>query len=153
MKAEINFITEKTTFNLKGKTRIKKWIQAAVEMEKQTIGAICIVFCSDSCLLEMNKQFLDHDYYTDIITFDYSETPNKKKILNGDIFISIDRVKENAILGNGTFDNELSRVMIHGILHLIGYKDKTALEKTQMRKKENLYLEKISTLALVKPKK
>ncbi|MGC6490821.1 MAG: rRNA maturation RNase YbeY [Flavobacteriales bacterium] len=108
-----------------------------IKEEKMNLGVINYIFCDDSYLLEKNQIFLKHNTLTDIITFDYSE----KKVLNADIFISIDRVKENAINFVVPFDSELRRVMIHGILHLIGYKDKTDKEKVQMREKEDFYLE------------
>ena len=110
-----------------------------IKEEKMNLGVINYIFCDDSYLLEKNQIFLKHNTLTDIITFDYSE----KKVLNADIFISINRVKENAINFVVPFDSELRRVMIHGILHLIGYKDKTDKEKVQMREKEDFYLENI----------
>ena len=110
-----------------------------IKEEKMNLGVINYIFCDDSYLLEKNQIFLKHNTLTDIITFDYSE----KKVLNADIFISINRVKENAINFVVPFDSELRRVMIHGILHLIGYKEKTDKEKVQMREKEDFYLENI----------
>ncbi len=106
--------------------------------EQKIKGDITFVFCSDDYLLKLNKDYLQHDYFTDIITFDYCE----KNIISGDIFISIDRIKENARQYNVTFENELQRVMIHGVLHLVGYKDKSEEEKKIMREKENFYLNK-----------
>lgn len=142
MRPEINFINEKVKFSLKGKKLLKQWIRATIEKEKHALGSICYIFCSDQYLLELNKGYLNHAYYTDILTFDYSEPigKNKKKIICGDLFISIDRVNENSKSRSVTFENELKRVMIHGVLHLMGYKDKKLLEKKEMRKKENIYL-------------
>ncbi len=104
--------------------------------EKKEEGELSFVFCSDDYLLKMNKDYLQHDYFTDVITFDYTEN----NIISGDIFISIDRIKENAKSFNVTFEEELQRVMIHGILHLIGYNDKTEEEQSEMTEKENKYL-------------
>ena len=101
-----------------------------------TCGELSLIFCSDDFLLEINKTHLDHDYYTDILTFSY----NEKKTINGDLFISLDRVRENAESNKVEFLNELSRVVIHGILHLCGYNDKTPEETSLMREKESYYL-------------
>lgn len=99
-------------------------------------GDISIIFCSDEYLLKINEQYLGHNYYTDIVTFDYVEN----SVISGDLFISIDRVRDNAKELNIAFKEELNRVIIHGVLHLTGYKDKTEAEKTVMREKENFYL-------------
>ena len=103
------------------------------------LGDITFVFCSDEELLGVNKEFLNHDYYTDIITFDYSEG----SVISGDLFISIDRVKENALSFNVQITEELHRVAFHGVLHLLGYNDKTEAEVIIMRSKENHYLNKL----------
>ena len=107
-----------------------------IEKELKVIGEISIIFVSDSYLLEMNQKYLNHDYYTDIITFDYCEM----NIVSGDLFISVDRVQENAESFDVDFLTELQRVMIHGVLHLCGYKDKTEEEERLMRELENKYL-------------
>ena len=104
--------------------------------ENKTEGDIVLIFCSDQYLLEINKKHLNHDYYTDIITFDYCV----EKIVSGDLYISIDRVKENSKTFNESFINELSRVVIHGVLHLCGYNDKTEADQKIMRNLENKYL-------------
>ena len=104
-----------------------------------TINSICFVFCSDRYLQNLNEAHLSHADLTDVITFDYS----KKKIISGDIIISIERVRENALIYKASFKEELFRVMIHGVLHLMGYNDKTSLEKKKMRNLENLYLKSI----------
>jgi probable rRNA maturation factor len=106
------------------------------EETKKQKGAICIVFCNDKQLLKINQEYLQHDFFTDIITFDYSE----ENTISGDLTISLERVKENAIRFKTTYFVELLRVIIHGVLHLCGYKDKRSLEKILMRFKENLYL-------------
>ena len=125
-----------TKFQLKQKAKVKSWIKKAFAKEGKTIKDINFVFCDDRFLNEKNKTYFGHDSFTDIITFDYSE----KDLISGDIFISIDRVKENASLFNTSFENELSRVIIHGILHLLGYKDKSEKEKKIIRAKEDFYL-------------
>lgn len=132
----ISFHTEDIVFTVKNKTRIKKWIIQTIEMKKRETGDINFIFCSDDYLLSINKQYLNHDTFTDIITFDYSKEV-KSMPLSGDIFISIDRIKENAVTFSKTVENELQRVIIHGILHLLGYKDKTKDAKEEMTKQEN----------------
>lgn len=129
----ISFHNQTIDFKLKEKTKLKQWIKLITEKEKHTLGNITYVFCSDDELLEINIKHLNHNTLTDIITFDYTE--NNK--INSDIFISIDRVLENAKKFNTAFENELHRVMIHGIFHLCGYKDKTKSDADLMRKKEN----------------
>ncbi len=115
---------------------IFKKLDFLIENENKKEGEINFIFCSDNYLLDMNKTYLKHDYFTDVITFDYCEN----EILSGDIFISIDRIKENAKLYNVSFNQELHRVMIHGLLHLVGYNDKTDEEQKEMTDKENEYL-------------
>ncbi len=121
------------SFNLKNRLKIKRWIKQVVENAGCKLGDVSYIFCSDEKILEVNKQYLNHDFYTDIITFDYVE----KDRINGDIFISTDRVKENASQFDVDFEEELHRVIIHGILHLLGQEDHTPKEEQQMRKKEN----------------
>ena len=128
-----------TDFNLQNDVLISNWIIQTIENENFKLGEINYIFCSDDYLLEKNIQFLNHDTLTDIISFDYT----MGKLISGDIFISTDRVKENAQKFGVSFSNELHRVMIHGILHFCKYKDKTLEEKEQMRNKENYYLSKL----------
>ncbi|MGV3597944.1 MAG: rRNA maturation RNase YbeY [Bacteroidota bacterium] len=128
----ISFFTEDVDYTLKDKLKIKRWIQQTVSSESKKTGDINIIFCSDEYLLEVNKQYLNHDYYTDIITFNY----NTDKI-NGDLFISLDRVADNANQNNVPRETELLRVIIHGVLHLLGYNDKTAKEEREIRAKED----------------
>jgi len=109
-----------------------------VKHENKELGDITVVFCSDEYLLDYNRKYLNHDYYTDIITFDYS-TMN---IISGDLFISTDRVRDNALAFEVDFFNELSRVLFHGVLHLCGYKDKSDSDQIVMREKENFYLDR-----------
>lgn len=118
------------------------YIQKLIQSEQKKRGNISIIFCSDDYLLDMNKKFLNHDYFTDIITFDYVEN----LIISGDLFISIDRIKENSENFKIGFVKELYRVVFHGILHLIGYNDKLPHEKRQMREKENFYLELVKEI-------
>ncbi len=133
----IRYFKEETHFSLAGKSNCKRWLKEVALREGHSLGEINIVFCSDPYLLEMNRKYLGHNYYTDIITFDNCED----KKLNGDLFISIDTVRANADeYAEGRFEEELSRVMVHGILHLIGYDDHSAEEQKTMRQKENEYL-------------
>ena len=111
-------------------------MRLAAESEIRRLGDINIIFCSDNYLLDINQKFLGHDYFTDIITFDYCEDDR----LNGDLFISVDSVRENAVEFGQEFDVELSRVMVHGILHLVGYDDHTKADQKVMRQKEDYYL-------------
>jgi probable rRNA maturation factor len=136
----LNFFFEDTV-KFRTPTGLKFKLLELIKNENKLPGEISIIFCSDDYLLKMNKDYLKHDYYTDVITFDYSE----ENIVSGDIFISADRVKENAAKYGVEFKNESIRVMVHGILHLIGYKDKTKEDKKQMTEKEDFYLSKILT--------
>ncbi|MFO0321846.1 MAG: rRNA maturation RNase YbeY [Bacteroidota bacterium] len=133
----ILFYFNDTNFKIKKVNKIKQWIKTVIEKEKYQIGKINYIFCNDAELLEINIKHLNHHTFTDIITFDYSE----KTKINSDIFISIERVTENAVIYSKSFEEELHRVMIHGILHLCGYKDKGYKNKQLMRKKEDESLE------------
>lgn len=128
----IYFHTENIKFTLQNKLKIKSWIKEVTLAESKKCGAINYIFVSDEALLKLNIESLNHDFYTDIITFDFCEN----NIIHGDLYISIDRVRENAVTHKTTFIDELHRVMIHGILHLCGYGDKTSKEEQIMRKKE-----------------
>lgn len=125
-----------TDFILKDRNKIAKWIEFSIHQEKRELGEISYVFCTDDYLLEKNVKYLKHSTLTDIISFDYS----LGDLISGDIFISIDRVIENASDLNIVFNTELQRVMIHGILHFCGYKDKDENDKSIMRSKEDYYL-------------
>lgn len=129
----ISFQNLSLSFKLKEKTKIKLWIKTIIDKEKHTLGIINYMFCNDDELLEINIKHLNHNTLTDIITFDYTED----KKISSDIFISVDRVLENAKKFEVTFEEELRRVMIHGVLHLCGYKDKSKPDAELMRKKEN----------------
>lgn len=122
-----------TNYPLKSRTKIKQWIKQVIEAKGKKMGNITYIFCDDEYLLEVNKQYLQHDYYTDVITFDYVEND----LISGDIFISTDRVRENALAFGSSEKEELHRVIIHGALHLLGLKDKSEKEASQMRQAEN----------------
>jgi probable rRNA maturation factor len=132
----IQFCTEDITFSLKDKLKHKAWLNEVAKQEGKKILELSYVFCSDDYLLQINQAYLNHDTLTDIVTFDNSEDPKK---IEGDIFISIDRVKENGEK-LGTSETELERVMVHGLLHLLGYKDKKKEEKALMTEKEDFYI-------------
>lgn len=132
----INYFSN-NDFILKNKLKRKKWLKEVIKQEACRVGDINYIFCCDEQLLEINIQYLNHDYYTDIITFDYKEN----QLISGDIFISTDRVKDNAVINNEDFDHELNRVLVHGVLHIIGYKDKLEKDIELMRKKENTYID------------
>jgi rRNA maturation RNase YbeY len=132
----ISFRTEDIKFSLKQKTVIKNWIIAVIKKKKRIPGELSFIFCSDAYLLGINQQYLNHNTYTDIITFDYSKE-SKVLPISGDIFISVERVRENATKYSTTFENELSRILIHGVLHLLGHKDKTKADKDEMTRQEN----------------
>ncbi|TAE42232.1 MAG: rRNA maturation RNase YbeY [Sphingobacteriales bacterium] len=136
-KLPIFFYQQEVSYTLKHKNKLRQWINQTILHEKHQLESLNFIFCSDNYLLTLNRQYLHHNTYTDIITFDNSETSG---LIIGDIFISIDRIKENAKTFNSSFTNELHRVMIHGTLHLLGYKDKSAKAKKLMTQKEDEYL-------------
>ncbi|MBR1834856.1 MAG: rRNA maturation RNase YbeY [Bacteroidales bacterium] len=138
----ISFSTQGIEFALDEEQKVKKWIAAIINAHNMTVGVISYLFCSDDVVLEANRSFLDHDTYTDIITFDYVEGT----VVSGDIMISIDRVRENATIFNAPFEHELKRVIIHGILHLLGQKDKSEEDAAQMRKREEEALQLWKTM-------
>ena len=138
----ISYYFEETDFVFKGKAKNNAWLRLVAESEIRRIGNISIIFCSDNYILDINRKYLEHDYFTDIITFDYCEDDR----LSGDLFISVDSVRENAIEYKTDFRDELNRVMVHGILHLIGYDDHTDEDIAVMRSKENYYLSLLDVL-------
>ena len=142
----IRFLYEKD-YRIKNPRKTAAWIKESAKRERKVVGDINYVFCSDSYLLKLNQQFLSHSTYTDIITFDYSSG----KTISGEIYISLDRVIENSIRFKVSLQNELLRVMIHGVLHLSGYKDKKGGEKAIMRKKEEACLSLWKKMFHVKP--
>ena len=134
---EFNYETD---YNLEDESLLKDWIITVASEQNFEVGEINYIFCDDAYLHKLNVEFLDHDTLTDIISFDNS----LGKLLNGDIFISVERVKDNAADFKVSFQDELHRVMIHGVLHYMGYKDKSIDEKKMMRNQENLALDKLS---------
>lgn len=132
----ISYFSEDIDFNLKNKRLNNRWLNLVAESEIKRVGDISVIFCSDGYLLDINKRYLRHDYLTDIITFDYTEGDR----LSGDLFISVDTVRANAEEYGSDFEQELCRVMVHGVLHLIGYDDHTPDDIALMRSKEDYYL-------------
>jgi rRNA maturation RNase YbeY len=132
----IYFLSEEIKFKPKNQNKLRDWIASIVKSEKRDISSLAYIFCKDPFLLSINQNYLNHKTLTDIITFDYSEG----KSVDGEIYISIERVKENAFKFEKDFEDELHRVMIHGVLHILGFKDKTPSQKTAMRKKEEACL-------------
>jgi len=132
----ITFFSENVQFQLTQVDPVCAWLQRVAQQEDKIIREINYIFCSDDFLRAINEQYLQHDYYTDIITFPYDDTED----IQGDLFISIDRVEDNAKTLQVPFLQELNRVMVHGLLHLAGYGDKTEAETVQMRERENFHL-------------
>lgn len=132
----ITYHFEQTKFVFRQKTLTSKWLRLVAESEIRRIGDISIIFCSDNYILDINRRYLGHDYFTDIITFDYCDGDR----LSGDLFISVDSVQENSVEYGTEFKDELNRVIVHGILHLIGYDDHTEEDVKVMRSKEDYYL-------------
>lgn len=132
----VRYYSEDTKFIFKNKLANNRWLKFVAGSEIKTLGDVSIIFCSDNYILDVNIRYLNHDYFTDIITFDYCEGNR----LSGDLFISVDTVKENSVEFGTDFDEELHRVIVHGLLHLIGYDDHTPEEQKVMRAKEDYYL-------------
>lgn len=130
---QILFHLEDVEFEFSKLEQITHWIHSIIKQEKKTLEQINFIFCSDTYLHQINLEYLNHDTFTDVITFPYSKLP----IIEGDIFISLERIKENGKIFEVSFEEELHRVMIHGVLHLCGYGDKTTEDKEQMTQKEN----------------
>jgi len=133
----INFFNEDISLRLNDKNKIRKWIADVVQSEGQAINNLNFIFCSDKYLKALNVNYLQHDDHTDVITFDLTD---EEEVISGDIFISLERVKENAKKYKTTIRDELHRVMIHGVLHLIGYEDDTDRKKARIREYENNHL-------------
>lgn len=132
--AGIEFLVEDVDFKVADAEELTSWIERVAEVHEYEIVQLTYIFCSDEYLHKVNVEYLDHDTYTDVITFDNADDAD---IIEGDIFISVDRVRENAVTHGVPFRDELHRVMIHGVLHLLGYADKDLLSQTAMRKKED----------------
>jgi rRNA maturation RNase YbeY len=141
MSSKVKFFFDEVKINIKKRKELKYFIEFIFKNEHKSLGLINYIFCTDNKLLLINREYLKHDYLTDIITFDLSE---KGKPIIADIYISTDRVKENAIELSDPFMLELCRVIFHGALHLCGYNDKTTLDKKKMRMIENYYLKKFT---------
>jgi probable rRNA maturation factor len=139
--ARIFFFTEDIRFVFRSKAAYKKWLQFIAVSENSAIENLTFIFCSDAYLLDINRQYLNRTYYTDVIAFDLER--NSDKVI-GEIYISIDRVRENATQYGFSFDQELSRVMAHGLLHLLGYRDSNKSKKLEMTAKEDYYLAMLS---------
>ena len=134
----VRYYSEDTKFVFKARQFNNLWLRMVAESEMKRIGTLNYIFCSDHYILDINQKYLQHDYFTDVITFDYCEG----NLLSGDVFISVDTVRENALTyGAASFEEELYRVMVHGLLHLIGYDDHTPEQQKLMRSKENAYLD------------
>jgi len=141
----INFFTQDITFTLRNKTKLREWLHTVTKKEAAEIAELNYIFCSDKYLLELNKKHLNHNTLTDVITFDNAPRPSPldpRPSITGDIFISIPRIKENAKQYNVTTAHELHRVMVHGLLHLLGYTDKKPAHKALMTEKEDYYLKR-----------
>lgn len=132
----VSYFIEDVNFDFKGRQFNNRWLRTVCGSEIKKLGALSIIFCSDNYILDINLRYLQHDYFTDIITFDYCQDDT----ISGDLFISIDSVRENASYYGATFEEELDRVMVHGVLHLIGYDDHSEEEKKVMRSKEDYYI-------------
>ena len=139
----VHFHNEEVSFSFNNKREVSLWLKSVVSSFQKELGVINVVFCNDQYLLKINQTYLNHDYFTDIITFNY----NENNLISGDLFISIDRVKENAINQKMEFNVEIHRVIVHGVLHLCGLNDQSKQEKEIMRGRENLFLQKLSFLS------
>ncbi len=136
----ISFFSEEISFELSNPKEISNWLESAIEAHEKQLVEISYIFCDDEYLHKINVEYLNHDTYTDIITFDNSESEEE---IESDIFVSVERVKENAKEFEVSFEQELHRVLIHGLLHLLGFKDKTEMESAEMRKQEEFWLERL----------
>ena len=139
----VHFHNEEVSFSFNNKREVSLWLKSVVSSFQKELGVINVIFCNDQYLLKVNQNYLNHDYFTDIITFNY----NENNLISGDLFISIDRVKENAINQKMEFNVEIHRVIVHGVLHLCGLNDQSKQEKEIMRGRENLFLQKLSFLS------
>lgn len=135
----INYFSEKPEFKFKNKRKTTNWLKEVISANHKVLGELSFIFCTDEQLLEINQTYLKHFYLTDVITFNY----NIREIINGDIYISVDRISENASIFGVSFDSELHRIMVHGVLHLLGYNDKTKKQEKEMRALEDFYLKEI----------
>ena len=134
----VNYHYENTEFRLADETQTTAWLHSVIENEEKSSGTLNVIFTDDETLLKMNRKHLNHDYFTDVITFPFCEQP-----VSGDVYISIERLRENSRIYGVKLKDEVARVMVHGVLHLLGYNDKTEQEKTTMRIKEDMYLKNL----------
>jgi len=132
----VRYYCEDTKFEFKHKRLNNRWYKFTCESEIKRLGDVNVIFCSDNYILDVNLKYLGHDYFTDIITFDYCEG----SVISGDLFISVDSVRENSVYYGTEFEDELNRVLIHGVLHLLGYDDHREEDISVMRRKEDYYL-------------
>ena len=139
----VRYYTQDIVFKFDNRLLNNRWLKFVAGSEMKKLGDINVIFCSDNYILDVNLKYLGHDYFTDIITFDYCEGQK----LSGDLFISVDSVRENAVFYGTEFEDELNRVIVHGILHLVGYDDHTDADQKVMRSKEDYYLELRKSIA------
>jgi len=137
-KSKVYFFFDNVIINLRARGRLKALVESIFKKEKKKLVNLNYIFCSDQALLKINRDYLQHDFYTDIITFDLSDSPGN---IIGEIYISVDRVKDNAKINDSSFSSELRRVIFHGALHLCGFDDKTERQKARMRSREDYYLD------------
>ena len=141
----VRYYNDQTNFRLRDKRKIASWLKAVAQEEGYALGDVTYIFCSSEVHRKMNIDFIGHDYFTDVITFDYSDLKGEG-IVSGDIFIDVDTVKDNARIYGATFTSEMHRIIVHGVLHLCGQKDKTPRAEKQMHRKEDKYLKLLSQM-------
>ena len=141
----VRYYNDQTNFRLRDKRKIASWLKAVAQEEGYALGDVTYIFCSSEVHRKMNIDFIGHDYFTDVITFDYSDLKGEG-IVSGDIFIDVDTVKDNARIYGATFTSEMHRIIVHGVLHLCGQKDKTLRAEKQMHRKEDKYLKLLSEM-------
>ena len=141
----VRYYNDQTNFRLRDKRKIASWLKAVAQEEGYALGDVTYIFCSSEVHRKMNIDFIGHDYFTDVITFDYSDLKGEG-IVSGDIFIDVDTVKDNARIYGATFTSEMHRIIVHGVLHLCGQKDKTPRAEKQMHRKEDKFLKLLSEM-------
>ena len=141
----VRYYNDQTNFRLRDKRKIASWLKAVAQEEGYALGDVTYIFCSSEVHRKMNIDFIGHDYFTDVITFDYSDLKGEG-IVSGDIFIDVDTVKDNARIYGATFTSEMHRIIVHGVLHLCGQKDKTPRAEKQLHRKEDKYLKLLSEM-------
>ena len=141
----VRYYNDQTTYRLRDKRKVAAWLKEVAREEGYALGDVTYIFCSSEVHRKMNIDFIGHDYFTDVITFDYSDLKGEG-IVSGDIFIDVDTVKDNARIYGATFTSEMHRIIVHGVLHLCGQKDKTPRAEKQMHRKEDKYLKLLSEM-------